>query len=150
MTAAWQLPSPRSLIGPRSCRQLDQALLALGIVSLYHQGICDKHCVISTHLVQQAGSQPLLRSKATLSRQFEPLEAPPAHVGLSVGEVRVGGLDCGHVAAVLLVPQATVLAAVVTRGHQAGADRGGGGARVIGAPPVATDPDCAAVPAGAR
>ena len=148
MTAAWQLPPHLGhLSAPAAAASLTRHCWPWG---LYHHGICDKHCVINTHLVQQAGSQPLLRGKATLSRQFEPLEAPPAHVGLSVGEVRVGGLDCGHVAAVLLVPQAAVLAAVVTRGHQAGTDRGGGGARVIGAPPVATDPDCAALPAGPR
>ena len=48
------------------------------------------------YLVEKTCCQSLVRAEDTAPWQFEPLEWPPAHVGLSVGEVGVGWLDCGH------------------------------------------------------
>ena len=47
-------------------------------------------------LVEKTGGQPLVWTEEAGAGQFEPLQAPPAEVGLSVGEVGVAGLDCGH------------------------------------------------------
>ena len=80
-------------------------------------------------LVEETGGQSLVWTEQTGAGQFESLQAPPAQVGLSVGEVGVTGLDCGHWDGAVITAGAL--------GLRTGGVGGGGGVRAVpvNAPP---------------
>ena len=93
-------------------------LLALKEAIEFTISVCDR-----PDLVEEAGGQSLVWTEQAGAGQFESLQAPPAQVGLSVGEVGVAGLDCRHWDGAVITAGAL--------GLLTGGGGGGGGVRAV-------------------